>query len=354
MNSRNMHPQDEKIPTENLLNTNDTILITGATGFTGRHLIRKLCATGATIRAIARNSSNIDELQDLPIQWYRGDVFDDALVQQACEGVTAIFHVAAAFREAKVGDEVYWNVHVKSTQLLADAALRQMNKGVDFKRFVHVSTAGVHGHIDHPPADETYRFSPGDEYQDTKAEGEKWICAFAESTSLPVTVIRPCAIYGPGDRRLLKLFKLAKLSVCPLIGFNTQGLYHLIHVEDLTRFMITACTHTNTVGQIYIVGNETASSIRQIIQTIARHTHRTPRFLRLPATPFFVAGAACEALCKPLGVEPPIYRRRVAFFTKDRSFNTQKMRQDTGYRYVYDNTQGLESLADWYEEQGWI
>lgn len=329
---------------------NDIILVTGATGFTGINLITKLCQTGATVRAIARESSNRDSLKDLPIEWFIGDVFDEAVIKQAISGANYVFHIAAAFREAKVSDQVYTDVHVISTQLLAKHALQQPH----FKRFIHASTMGVHGHIEHPPADENYRFSPGDEYQRTKVEGEVWVRDFAQNEGLPLTVIRPCGIYGPGDKRLLKVFKMAKLPVVPLLGIGCQGLYHLIHVDDLTAFMIVAATHEKTLGQVYLCGNSEAISTKDMIKLIGKRLGKVPTFIRLPVTPFFILGDICEFLCKPFGIEPPIYRRRVAFFTKDRSFNTEKMQRDSGYEYIYDNKKGIEELTDWYVDNNWL
>ena len=202
------------------ITSHDTVLITGGTGFTGSHLVKTLCETGATVRVIARASSNRDDFDGLKIEWFIGEVYDAQLIKQATANVNYIFHVAAAYREAKINDEVYWKVHVQSTQLLAQAALEAPN----FKRFIHTSTVGVHGHIDQPPADEECRFAPGDEYQNTKVEGEVWIRKFAKDHGLAMTIIRPAAIYGPGDRRLLKVFKLAKLKICPILGLS------LIHI----------------------------------------------------------------------------------------------------------------------------
>lgn len=328
----------------------DIVVVTGATGFTGKHLVRALCDTGATVRAIARESSNLDELNDLPIEYFTGEVFDQETVQRACTGCNYIFHVAAAFREAKIGDDVYWNVHVQSTQHLAQAALTQKS----FKRFIHVSTMGVHGHIEKPPANEEYRFAPGDQYQETKVEAELWVREFASTEQLPLTVIRPAAIYGPGDRRLLKVFKMAQMRVVPMLGFGCKGLYHLIHVDDLVNFMILSATLEKTLGEVYICGAEDSISIEQMIRVIAEKLGTSPKFMRLPVTPFFVAGDMCEWICKPLGIEPPIYRRRVAFFTKDRSFDTSKLRSHTGYKYVHSNESGLTELTNWYREEGWL
>ena len=333
-----------------MINKNDVILVTGGTGFTGVHLVKSLCQTGASVRVIARASSNREQLADLNIEWFTGDVFDENTIEKAISGVTYIFHVAAAYREAKISDEVYWNVHVKSTQLLAKYALNQPQ----LKRFLHTSTIGVHGHIEEPPADENYRFAPGDEYQNTKVEAEQWIKTFAKDNSLPLTVVRPAGIYGPGDRRLLKVFKMAKLPVCPILGMNTKNLYHLIHVEDLVAFMLHAAQQEQTKGEVYICGNDSAISFKNMVSTIAERLNKKAKFLRMPVTPFFILGDICEAICKPLNIEPPIYRRRVAFFTKDRSFDTKKMRDQAGFECKYSNEEGLKLLCDWYQDQGWL
>ncbi|MFK7892335.1 MAG: NAD-dependent epimerase/dehydratase family protein [Granulosicoccus sp.] len=328
----------------------DVVLVTGATGFTGRHLVKTLCNTGAEVRAIARASSDCTELEKLPVALYRGEVFDADVINSAIEGVNYVFHVAAAYREAKISDDVYWNVHVGSTKHLANACLVQ----TDFKRFVHVSTLGVHGHIENPPATEEYPFAPGDRYQETKVEAEMWIRDFAEQNSLPVTVVRPAAIYGPGDRRLLKVFKMAKMNLVPMLGLGHKHLYHLIHVTDLVDFMILSATHERTAGEVYACGAKDPITIQNMIRIIAGELDTRPRFLRLPVTPFFIAGDLCEFVCKPLGIEPPIYRRRVAFFTKDRAFDTSKMRKHTGFSNRYSNESGLTNLAQWYKREGWL
>ena len=333
-----------------MIKKSEVVLVTGGTGFTGTHLLKTLCQAGLTVKAIARATSDRAEFDGLPIQWIIGDVFDEETVKTAIKGVSYVFHVAAAYREAKISDEVYANVHVKSTQLLA----KYVQKETNFKRFVHISTVGVHGHIENPPADEEYRFSPSDQYQRTKVEAEVWLRDFAKHNDLPITVVRPAAIYGPGDRRLLKVFKLAKLPICPILGFGCKGLYHLIHVTDLVNFMILAATQPSTLGQVYICGNEEPISIKDMIALIGKQLGRKPKFIRLPATPFFLLGDLCEMICKPLNIEPPIYRRRVAFFTKDRWFNTSKLREQTDFKYQYTNQYGIEELTDWYRDEGWL
>ncbi len=327
-----------------------SVLVTGATGYTGAVLTRKLVALGCKVRAVARASSDVSQFEGLPIEWIRGDVFDEPTIAQAVRGVAYVFHVAAAYREANITDETYRLVHVESTRLLA----RHLVDSVTLRRFVHISTVGVHGHIDEPPASEDYRFNPGDIYQRTKAEGELFVRSFAKEHNLPLVVVRPAAIYGPGDKRLLKLFKMAARPVFPLFG-RGRGLYHLIHVEDLTDIFITAALHPAGEGGVFIAGNSAPSELRDIASIIASEIGNARlRFIRLPAWPLFVAADLCEWACRPFGIEPPLYRRRVAFFTKDRAFDTRRLRDVLRYRYSVSVDEGLRSTARWYREQGWL
>lgn len=323
------------------------VLITGATGFTGHVLAEKLCAMGLSVNAIARESSKLDSLAELPIKWYRGNVYDEALIKEAMLEVNYVFHVAAAFREAKIAQEEYSRVHVLSTKLLAEEAVKQES----FRRFVHVSTMGVHGHIENPPGDESSPYAPGDEYQRTKLEAELWLRGFAEKNSLPFTIIRPTGIFGPGDKRLLKVFKMAAWPYFPILG-KGKCLYHLIHVDDLTDAILLAALNEKALGEAIIVGNEQSIPLEDIVQVVASEIGSHPRVLRIPVGPFFVLADICEALCKPFGIEPPIYRRRVAFYTKDRSFSTKKMQNVLQFTPKFSNEEGLRATARWYVAQG--
>lgn len=325
------------------------VLVTGATGYTGQVLVNKLVESGCRVRALARASSDISPFANLTVEWIRGDVYDEAVVREAMAGTEYVFHLAAAFREAKSSKQDYWNVHVKSTQILAGEALQVP----DFKRFVHVSTVGVHGHIADPPADERYQFSPGDDYQDTKAEAENWIVEFAAQHRLPYSIIRPTAIYGPGEKRLLKIYKMARKPVFLILGYG-KCWYHLVHVDDLANAMIQAAVEEKALGEAFIIGSPEPIRLEDMARIIAESYGRTLHILRLPITPFFILGDLCELICRPLGIEPPIYRRRVAFYSKDRSFDTKKMRDVLGYEPRYSNREGILESARWYENNGWL
>jgi dihydroflavonol-4-reductase len=336
-------------PSATALPKGSRVLVTGATGFTGALLTRKLVQQGLDVVAIARPSSNIQQFDGLPITWYKGDVFDEELINLAITGVTHIFHMVTPFREAKSPDLGYYNVHVLSTQLLAKAALQQPN----FQRFVHVSTIGVHGHIAHPPADENYRTEPGDVYQSTKLEGEEWIRAFGQESGLPVAIVRPAGIYGPGEKRLLKIYKMVVKGWVPAIG-NGSNLLHFIHVDDLTDCLLVTAIHPKAAGETFICGSEKAMTFREMVALISDDYSSPVRFISLPAGPMFALADLCELIFRPLGIEPPIYRRRLAFYTKDRSFNTSKIRDLLGFVPQHSDPEGLKELGQWYLKQGWI
>ncbi len=326
------------------------VLVTGATGFTGRVLTRKLVAAGLKVSAVARATSDLGDLAGLPVTWFCGEVFDEGVMAKAVAGQHYVFHVAAAFREAKGGHQDYRNVHVRSTQLIAEGVCQ--NPG--FKRYVHISTFGVHGHVEHPPGTEASPYAPGDDYQRTKLEAEEWLRTFAaQHPELDYTIIRPAAIYGPGDRRLLKLFKMAVRPVFPLLG-KGRCMYHLVHVDDLTNCFLIAATKPEARGEAIICGGDEPIPVAEIARIVSEHFGVRTRVVRLPIGPFFLLADLCERICKPLKIEPPIYRRRVAFYSKDREFDVGKMRRVLGYAPQYSNEQGIRETADWYVQQRWM
>ena len=326
-----------------------TVLVTGATGFTGQVLTRKLVEAGADVRAIARQSSKLGSLSELNINWFRGDVFDESLIIKATQGVHYIFHVAAAFREVKATEDGYRQVHVKSTQLLANAVVGKP----EFECFVHISTIGVHGHIEIDRADEEYRFSPGDEYQRTKLEGEQWIRQFGAENNLPFSVVRPACIIGPGDMRLLKMFKMVNKGFFLMLGPG-KGMYHLVHVDDLTNVILTAAISPEAKSEVFIAGGDEPISLVEMAKMIAKRLDKSVRIIRLPLWPFYLASDICKIIFTPLGMQPPIYRRRVDFYTKDRQFNNAKVRNRLGYQFKYDSERAINETADWYLERGYL
>jgi nucleoside-diphosphate-sugar epimerase len=305
-------------------------------------------ARGASVRGLVREASDTSHLDDLPVLWLRGNVYDPDLVKEAVDGVDAIFHLATPYRRAQASADEMHNVHVVSTKLLAHEAIKMK----PMPRFIHVSTVGVHGHIEKPPADESYPMRPRDDYQETKAEAELWITEFARREGLPVTVVRPTAIFGPGDRRLFKIFWMVAHRIVPVIG-NGKHLYHLVHVEDLTDFLVFVSENPKAIGETYICGSERAISYQHFLHTVASQYGLRFSMVRLPATPLLALADFCERIFPKLKLSPPLYRRRLHFFLFDRSFNTRKMRS-IGFVPRRNIDTALRETAQWYVDQGWL
>jgi len=322
------------------------VLVTGATGFTGRHLTRRLYDLGYDVRVMARDKSKVEQSNNFEPDIIQGDIRDRDVVEGAVKGVKMVFNIAAAFRNAGIPDKVYWETHVNGTQNLLNASKKN-----DIERFIHCSTVGVHGHIENPPADETYSFNPDDIYQVTKLKGELNALKYHMETKLPLTIIRPCPIYGPGDMRLIKLFRLCSKNIIPILG-NGNVFYHMVYIDDLVDAFILAAENKVAIGETFIVGGSECYTLNQIIDFIAEKNEKTPLKLYLPAKPFQMLGSLCESLCIPLGINPPIYRRRVDFFTKSRKFDISKSKKMIGFKPKVCLKEGINRTANWYEKSG--
>ena len=324
------------------------VLVTGATGFTGGHLARYLASSGCAVAALVRPASlaRTNELRTAGIEIREGDLTDAASVRRAVEGCETVYHIAATYREAGQGDAAYVRINVEGTRHVLAAAL-----AAGGKRVVHCSTGGVHGHIEHPPADETAPFAPGDVYQRTKLEAERLAADFGRRNGLEVVIVRPIGIYGPGDLRFLKMFRGIARGRFPILG-RGDVFYHLTYVDDLVRGFELAGTTPCAAGREYILGGPEYTTLNELVRLIADELGVAPPRLHFPIWPVWVAGALCEAVCVPLGIEPPLFRRRVDFFRKSRAFNIGRAREELGYNPAIDLKTGIKRTAAWYRSRG--
>lgn len=319
-------------------------LVTGATGFVGGHLVRRLVNDGHYVKALVRRGRDTGGL-DSKVEIIYGDIRDLVSLDEATRGIDIVYHTAAIVREAGVPDSFFYEVNVKGTENLLKASL--MN-GV--KRFVHISTCGVHGDVQNPPATEESPFNPEDIYQKTKIESERLAMDFWRM-GLPVVIIRPAGIYGPGDTRLLKLFKLIKERKFFMVG-DGKTLFHLVYIDDLIDALILAVKVPEAVGEAFLIAGERYLSLNELTRLIAYFFGVPQRKVRLPVLPIRLLAMAMEFTFKPLRAEPPLFRRRVDFFTKNRAFDISKAKRVLGYSPRVDIEEGVRLTVEWYREKG--
>jgi nucleoside-diphosphate-sugar epimerase len=323
-------------------------LVTGATGFTGGRLARTLVSRGRTVRALVRDRSRAANLQAAGVELVMGDLTDTRALERAVEDVSTVYHIAAIYRQAGVSSQTYRDVNAVAAHAIVEAAARA---GVG--RIVHCSTVGVHGDIEHPPAGEDAPLRPGDVYQATKLEGERLAREAGERLGVEVVVVRPTGIYGPGDRRLLKLFRGVARRRLPILG-SGRIYYHLTYIDDLVEGFLLCGEHPAAANRTYILAGGEVTTLNDLVGLIADVAGVKPLTWHVPVWPVWVAGAVCEAVCVPLGIEPPIYRRRVDFFTKSRAFDIGRARRELGYEPRVGLREGIARTLDWYRSHGWI
>ena len=325
-----------------------TALVTGASGFTGSYMVKNLLAHGYQVKAMVRANSKTRELENLPVKIVNADLTNPAQIDEAVRGSDIVFHIAAMYRAANEPDQVYRDVNVVGTQYIFDAVLEHK-----VGRVVYCSTVGVHGHVDHPPADENAPFKPGDIYQRTKVEAEELAMQYYRDHQLPVTIVRPTGIYGPGDLRMLKMYRMVQKGRFLMLG-NKDPYYHLTHVTDIVEGFRLAGEHPGAAGQSYIIAGDSYFTLRQFAEAIAEALHVNLKIIRLPLWPVYTAGFLCEKICIPLRVQPPIFRRRVDIYLKDRAFDCSKAVRELGYAPAVDPKTGIRETAEWYIQQGYL
>jgi nucleoside-diphosphate-sugar epimerase len=324
------------------------VLVTGATGFTGGHLARHLQRAGREVRVLVRRSDGTRPLDDAGLEVVAGDLTRPDTLREALAGVAIVYNIAALYRQAGLPRETY---HRVNAQAVGDLVERAAAAGV--RRVVHCSTVGVHGDVEHPPADEDAPLRPGDVYQDTKLEGERLGRDAAARTGIELTIVRPSGIYGPGDRRLAKLFRGVARRRFVVLG-SGRIFYHLTYIDDLVEGFRLAGDVPQAAGRTYILAGGEVTTLDELVRIVAEEAGvRNPR-LHLPVWPFWAAGALCEAVCRPLGIEPPIYRRRVDFFTKSRAFRIDRARAELGFAPAVGVREGVRRTLAWYRAQGWL
>ncbi|MEM9019208.1 MAG: NAD-dependent epimerase/dehydratase family protein [Planctomycetota bacterium] len=324
-----------------------TVMVTGATGFTGGALARELVRQGRHVRALVRDPQKANALSEAGMEPIEGDIRDADAVRRAAEGAEVIYHIAAVFRTAGHPDSYYTDINEGGVVNVIDAA-----KALGTPRTVHCSTVGVHGHVSEIPSNEDSPYNPGDVYQVTKLEGEKRMQeAIAEG--FPGVIFRPAGMYGPGDLRFLKVFKGIQKGRFPMFG-SGEITYQFTYIDDLVDGIILCGEHPDAMGGLFILCADGWITLNEFFRLVADAVGGRPPRIHWPVSPLLLAAKTCEVLCKPLGIDPPLHTRRCEFYIKARAFSNAKAKQALGYQPKIDMAEGIRRTARWYAEQGLI
>ncbi len=325
------------------------ILVTGGTGFTGSALVKRLISLGHEVVALDYKEGLIPQnLREAGAEVHIGSVTDKDLVERAMQGVELVHHLAAAFRELNVPESFYDEVNTGGTRNVFEAAARH---GV--RKVVYCSTCGVHGNVDHPPAGEEAPIQPADYYQQTKYNGEVVAREFFQK-GMKTTILRPAAIYGPGDpERFFMIYSRVAQGVFPMFG-SGKTLYHPLYIDNLVDAFLLAQEEDKGLGQAYLIADEHFYPIEELVKRVAQAMNKPVKIPHYPVWPLVVAGHVCEKLCKPFGITPPIFPRRVDWYRQNRAFKIDKAKAELGYAPKVGIDEGLKNTYLWYQEMGYL
>ena len=336
------------------------VLVTGGSGFLGSHVAEQLVDEGHEVRCLVRRSSKIEHLQDLArtalkqgkgakLELADGAIDDAATLPDAVRGVDAIIHCAGVVK-AKTWDD-FLRVNARGAVDLAQAAVAH---APGLTRFVHVSTAGVMGPgkkgEPHKPDGPT---NPVTQYSRSKLEGEEALRKMA--SELPLTVIRPPAIYGPRDQEILAFFQaIRRMRTGVRLGTSMQSV-SLVYGADAADACVRAASHHVDSGNVYFVEDGVVHSYESMAETIAAAYGF--RLLGTPSLPKSIVGLAARA-SEAFGKVTD----RTMMFNRDKlgellmehfTVDSTSTRADLGWSPKVDFRQGAERTAKWYREHGW-
>lgn len=327
------------------------ILITGATGFIGCELAQLAVRLGHQVTAVSAvnnptERSRYDRLTAAGITVVTAALDQKERLEAALQNQDAVIHLAAAQHEAEAPEVLFRRVNVEGTRTMLELAQRAR-----VSRFVHGSTIGVYGQAAAGSLTEHSPLAPTSSYGRTKAEAEE--VARGYSAKMAVCIVRISETYGPGDMRLLKLFRAVQRGRYFTIG-DGRNQHQLIYVDDLARGLLAAVESPRACGATVILASSEILTTDEMVAAIGAAVAKPRLPLHLPMWPFSAAAFVFEKTLPPLGLRPPLHQRRLDFFRKSFRFSTKSAADLLGFRAATTFAEGARHTARWYREQGML
>ncbi len=329
------------------------ILVTGASGFLGGHLIDELSKKGYSVRGMVRNPAKAGRLRELGVEVFYGDLTLHDTLYSAVKGVDAVVHLAAYY--TFVGSKkLYRLVNVDGTRALAEASLKA---GV--KRFIYCSTTEAIGPVRNPPGDELTPPNPQFEYGRSKLAAEEVVRDLG-SKGLDYTIVRPSGIYGPrnvNDVAYWFIMNVAKGGVFSkfMVG-DGNYLVQFTHVKDVVEgFTLVLENPEVSSRQTYIISDENAYTYREVYQILAELLDKEPP--KYTIHPILAKGllAFTEIYDRLRGGDNLMLRMKIVdAVTTHRAYRIDKAKKELGYRPQYDLRRGLRDTIKWYRDNGYL
>ena len=322
-----------------------TCFVTGGTGFIGSHLVEYLLRMDCQVRCLVRNPSRLAWLEGKPVTVVEGDLDSPLALREGISGAEAVFHLGGV--TAAPSRAAYWKVNAEGSRKVARASLEAEHPPDVFVYMSSLAAAGP-GH-NGEVAFENQSSHPVTDYGRSKLEGERLL---SEMGPLPLVVVRPPAVYGPRDRGMLPLFRLAARGIIPV--FNTRARISLVHVEDLVRGVYVAAAR-GRLGENYFLTHPQPLDAVDFPALLGKAMGRRVRALAVPG-PFLGAAAALSETWGRFSGRMPLFNRDKVKELTAFSWvcDWQKAHREMGFLSEKEADAGLSDTAQWYRENGWL
>jgi nucleoside-diphosphate-sugar epimerase len=324
------------------------ILVTGATGFVGSHLVDCLVERGSDVRCLVRQSSNLRYVKHPQVELAYGGLDDSTDWDEALADVDIIYHVAGTTFARRAKD--YFTVNHQGTEALLAEALKRRDR---IKRFVYISSLAAVGPArDGKPVDEDTSPAPITPYGRSKLMAEEAVRVV--SGLLPVTIVRPPAVYGPRDYGIFEFFKAVKGGMFPMIGRRDKRV-SLVHARDLVDGIVLAGESEASMGRTYFISSEDDYSMRAVADLMAALMRKRLRTITIPRAVAYGVAAAAEAAAALMGKPPVINRDKVTDLSQTGwTCSIERAKSELGYSPRVPLEEGLRETISWYKSEGWL
>jgi nucleoside-diphosphate-sugar epimerase len=320
------------------------VMVTGATGFVGSHLAEALRRRGDEVTVLARSAAKAAALAPLGVRVVPGDLHDRHALEQAAQAQDVIYHVAGVVAARSEADFMVANRD--GTRNLVETIAR-----IGTGRLVFVSSMAAAGPtIKGRPlrGDEAPR--PVTAYGRSKLAAEQAVSAAA----FPWTIVRPPMVYGPRDQEVLKVFRLARLGVAPVLGDGSQEL-SAVHGRDLAEALIAAATSGTAAGKTYYACHPEVFTGAELARAVGRVMGRSLAVIRVPAMIGRGVLTVTEAAARLTGHTTILTADKAnEFFQPAWTGDPAPLMRDTGWQAAHDLKAGLEETYRWYRTAGWL
>jgi nucleoside-diphosphate-sugar epimerase len=317
-------------------------LVTGATGFIGSHLCESLAKGGYSVTCLVKKTSNLKWIEDLDVKFITGDCTHFESLLNSIKEYDYVFHLAGLTKSCS--EEDFYRINTKGTENILNAICK---KNLKLKRFIYLSSLSAVGPSRNGnPVIEDTQPSPVSNYGKSKLEGEKIVLNY--SKTVPITILRPPAIYGPRDKDLLVFFKMIRKGFFPNWG---KCYYSLLYVDDLIQGIVVASENRKAEGKVFFLSDSKFYTGNEIVTEISSTLNVKPTQLKVPKfiMPFFAL------IGERINKHGIINRDKIRELSHSHwTCNAKKAREELGYTTKVNLREGIKWTADWYRIHRWL